>query len=643
MLFDLARAHAGVAVHFRIGVEAGALFLAGVLDAVADGGGGFVGAGARDVAVFDGGDFDVEIDAIEKRAGDALAITLDLDGATAAFAFQIAEVSAGARVHRGDEHELGWERDAGISLFATTALRMIASLKENCGSSRSGRSKVACLLASCLAATALGAADPATVGKQAKAWRGQHEREILAEFAELLAIPNLASDAPNIQRNAEAIRALCEKRGLAVKLLSLEGAPPIVVADLRVPESKRTIVFYAHYDGQPVDPARWKSDPWKAVMRDDAGKEIDWRNAKSIDPEWRLYARASADDKGPIIAMLAALDALRAQKLAPSVNLRFVFEGEEEAGSPHLAAYLAKYREILQPDAWIFCDGPVHQSRRLELFFGARGVIGLDLTVYGPGKALHDGHYGNWVANPIAQLAHLITSMRNESGRILIKGFYDDVRSPTAAERQALAKIPNVEADLRREFQIASTEGEGKPLNELLMLPALNIRGIQSGQIGEQAANAIPTEASVSLDFRLVPNLTPESAKQLVQRHLEAQGYKVVLETPDAATRLAHGKLVKMSWGPGYPAARTSLDLPIAREMIGLMTAIGHEPVLLPTAGGSLPMYIFQQPNNTPVIGLPIVNHDDNQHAADENLRLQNLWDGIEIFAALFAGLGTKD
>jgi acetylornithine deacetylase/succinyl-diaminopimelate desuccinylase-like protein len=517
---------------------------------------------------------------------------------------------------------------------------MIASLEENCGGIHSGRSKVICAIAGFLTATALFAAEPAAIGRQAKAWRVQHEREILAEFAELLAIPNLANDAPNIERNAQAIRALCEKRGLSVKLLSLEGAPPIVVADLRAPESKRTIAFYAHYDGQPVDPAQWKSDPWKPVMRDISGKEIEWRNAKSIDPEWRLYARSAGDDKVPIIAMLAALDALRAEKLQPSVNLRFVFEGEEEAGSPHLAAYLEKYRDTLQPDAWVFCDGPVHQSRRMELFFGARGVIGLDLTVYGPGKALHDGHYGNWVANPIARLAHLITSMRDENGRILIKGFYDDVRPPTAPERQAIAKIPNVEDALRREFQIAATEGEGKPLNELLMLPALNVRGIHSGHVGEQASNSIPTEATVSVDFRLVPNLTPESIKQLVLRHLETQGYKVVLETPDTATRVAHGKLVKIAWDSGYPAARTPLDLPIAREMAGLMTAIGHDPVLLPTAGGSLPMYIFQQPNNTPVIGLPIANHDDNQHAADENIRLQNLWDGIEIFAALFAGLG---
>lgn len=464
----------------------------------------------------------------------------------------------------------------------------------------------------------------------------------MKEFSDLLAIPNLANDRPNTQRNAEMIQAMLKKRGLTTQLLTLEGAPPIVVGDLTAPGAKRTIAFYAHYDGQPVDPAKWKSDPWKPVMRDPSGKEVDWQSAKAIDPEWRLYARSAGDDKAPIIGMLAALDALQASGTKPAVNLRFVFEGEEEAGSPHLAQYLEKYPKVLRPDAWVLCDGPVHQSRRLELFFGARGTIDLELTVYGPSKGLHDGHYGNWVPNPIVRLTHLIDSMRDETGRILIKGFYDDVKPTSAAERAALGKIPDVEADLRHEFQIAQTEGEGKHLNEVLLQPALNVRGIESGHVGEKASNTIPTEARASIDFRLVPNETPDSVKPLVERHFEAQGYKIVRETPDAAMREKYPKIVRVQWGAGYPPARTSLDLPLSHEIAELMTAAGHEPVRLPTVGGSIPMYLFQQPNDTPVIGLPIANHDDNQHAADENLRLQNLWDGIEVYAALFAGMGAK-
>ena len=275
----------------------------------------------------------------------------------------------------------------------------------------------------------------------------------------------------------------------------------------------------------------------------------------------------------------------------------------------------------------------------MELVFGARGTIGVELTVYGPIKALHDGHYGNWVPNPVVRLAHLVDSMRDENGRILIKGFYDNVRPISPAEKEALAKIPNVEADLRREFQIAKPEGSGKSLNELIMQPALNLRGIEAGHVAAQAANQIPTEARASIDFRLVPDETPDSIKPLVERHIAEQGYTIVHDTPDAAMRQAKEKIIKMDWEAGYPASRTPLDLPLSRELAEIMKAAGHEPVLLPTSGGSLPIHLFQSASNAPVIAFPIANHDDNQHAADENLRLQNLWDGIEVFAAFFSGL----
>ncbi|MGI8890545.1 MAG: M20/M25/M40 family metallo-hydrolase [Chthoniobacterales bacterium] len=168
------------------------------------------------------------------------------------------------------------------------------------------------------------------------------------------------------------------------------------------------------------------------------------------------------------------------------------------------------------------------------------------------------------------------------------------------------------------------------------------MRGIEAGHVGEKASNTIQPEARASIDFRLVPNESPDSIKPLVERHVAEQGYHLVRETPDAAIRMKYPKIARVDWGAGYPPARTSLDLPLSREVADLMTAAGHEPVRLPTVGGSIPMYLFQQPNDTPVIGLPIANHDDNQHSNDENLRLQNLWDGIEIYAALFAGLGAR-
>jgi acetylornithine deacetylase/succinyl-diaminopimelate desuccinylase-like protein len=211
------------------------------------------------------------------------------------------------------------------------------------------------------------------------------------------------------------------------------------------------------------------------------------------------------------------------------------------------------------------------------------------------------------------------------------------VKPSSAAEQEAIAKMPPVEADLKSEFGIAAPESDN--LNESLMRPALNVRGIQSGHIGAQASNTIQTEATASLDFRLVPAETPESIKKLVEQHIESQGYTIVRSTPDAVTRLAHPKIAKLTWGAGYPPARTPLDLPLSQQIATIMSAARHDPVRVPTLGGSIPMYLFQQPANTPVLILPIANHDDNQHAANENMRLQNLWDGIEVYVALFEGL----
>lgn len=445
-----------------------------------------------------------------------------------------------------------------------------------------------------------------------------NQQQVLDEFVSFLSIPNLASDGPNIEKNAEAIRAMFAKREIESRLLRVDGAPPIVVAGLHAPGATKTIAFYAHYDGQPVDVTQWSAPPWQPVIRDG-----------------RIYARSASDDKAPIIAMLAALDSMLAANVRPSVNLKFVFEGEEEAGSPHLAQYLDRYRDELRADAWLLCDGPVHQSRRPLLYFGARGVTDAEITVYGPLRALHSGHYGNWAPNPIVTLTHLIDSMRDTNAKILIDHFYDDVAPLTPAEKAALAKAPPFDGEIRKELALGRIEGNAT-LNEQILKPALNLRGIAAGNVGGKASNSIPTEARASIDFRLVPNQTPEHVQQLVEQHIARQGFFIVRETPDAATRLAHENVIQVKWGSGYRASRTAMDTPFAKKVIELS---GPDTVLLPSLGGSVPMFLFQR-GGTPVVGVPIVNHDNNQHAANENLRLQNLWDGIELFERLFTGLG---
>jgi acetylornithine deacetylase/succinyl-diaminopimelate desuccinylase-like protein len=494
------------------------------------------------------------------------------------------------------------------------------------------------------AAPAAAPPEPAAVRAAAKGYREAHEHAILREFRDLLALPNLASDAAGIRRNADHLVAALERRGVRARLLESPGSPPVVYGEKVAPGARRTVTFYAHYDGQPVDPAAWTGSPWTPVLRagrlEDGAAEQPWEALPSpVPPEWRLYARSAGDDKAPIIGFLAALDALEQARIPLSVNLKFFFEGEEEAGSPHLAELMAAHRELLRTDAWILCDGPVHQSRRMQVFFGARGMTDLEITLYGPLRPLHSGHYGNWAPNPAVALAHLLAQLRDPDGRILVPGFEDDVRPLTDAERAALRAVPDVDGALREAFALPATEAGGARLVERIMRPALNVRGLRSGGVGSGAANAIPSEAQASIDFRLVPEQTPAKVREKVERHLRGLGYTIVGQAPDAAARRASAKLVRLDWGPGYPAARTALDLPASRAVVrAIEEGRGGPIVQMPNLGGSVPMHLFAEV--APVIGVPIANHDNNQHAANENLRLQNLWDAIEVYTALMARLG---
>jgi acetylornithine deacetylase/succinyl-diaminopimelate desuccinylase-like protein len=481
-----------------------------------------------------------------------------------------------------------------------------------------------------------------------RTYRSEHDAQVVGELVSFLAIPNLATDGPNIRRNAEHLMGMMRTRGISARLLeSPSGGPPAVYGELVTPGATKTIVFYAHYDGQPVDTTQWANPPWTPVLRDKAtdrgGQIIPFPTAAgTVQDEWRLYARSASDDKAPIVAMLSAIDALRAAHVAPSVNLKFFFEGEEEAGSGHLREILEANKQLLHADAWLFGDGPIHQSRRQQIVFGVRGVTGMEMTVYGPSHGLHSGHYGNWAPNPVTLLANLVASMRNDDGRILIKHFYDDVTPITAADRAALARIPSVDSAMRAEVQLGATEANDAPLVERIMLPALNLRGIRGGAVGATASNTIPTDATASIDFRLVPKQTPEHVRQLVEAHATSQGFFVLDHTPTAAERMAHARIVKMVWESGYPATRVATDAPLSRAVLrATEEAIGGPVVGLPILGGSLPLYAFESVLHAPLIVLPIVNHDNNQHAANENLRLKNLFDGMDVYAGVLAKLGA--
>jgi len=485
-------------------------------------------------------------------------------------------------------------------------------------------------------------ADPTAVAEQARQWRQAHEQEIIDDFVKLLVLPNVASDTVNIRRNADYISGLLRQREFDVRLLETEGSPPVIFADRKTPGADKTLMIYAHYDGQPVNAGDWSSDPWMPLLRDGpvelGGQAVPMK--APFDPEWRIFGRSAGDDKAPIIALNAALDALEAAGVEPSVNLKLFLDGEEEAGSPHLEEMLTKYRGLLDADLWLFCDGPAHQSRRWQLVYGVRGTYGFGLTVFGPNRPLHSGHYGNWAPNPVMRLLELIGTMRDPRGNILVDAYNDQVVPPGILEVAAIEAAPPVDERLVKELGIGRPETDER-IEMAVMRPAMNLRGIRSGDVGKQARNSIQTSATASIGLRMVPAQTPEHLRKVIERHIRDQGYLVVYTDPTAEQRNSHDRIARLDWSEaGYPAYRAPFNLPIANAIAEIMNELGDEPLIrMPTMGGSLPLYLIDEVMGAPILILPLANHDNNQHGKDENLRLQNLWDAIEIYAAVLTNL----
>ena len=498
-----------------------------------------------------------------------------------------------------------------------------------------------CLVMACFLQTGLMSVSQ-TVQQKVNKFRKENESKIIDEYIKFVSIPNVTRDTSNILRNASYIKIMMEQRGIKAEFLegTTANVNPVVFGEVKVPGAKYTLAFYAHYDGQPVNPAKWTGglEPFKPVFIDkpiEQGGKI-MTVTENISPEWRLAGRGSADDKAGVMTILNAYDALAKTGIAFKHNIKFFFEGEEELGSTHLDEIFKKNKDKLQTDVWIIVDGPRHVSGKKMISFGVRGDVNMNLTVYGPKRPLHSGNYGNWAPNPALSLVQLLASMKDEKGNILVAGYYDDVVPLSIKEKEALAKIPNIEETLKKELGIAAPEGSGRSFLELLHFPTLNINGIRSADVGELAANIIPTKAEATLDLRLV--LGNEVDKQInkVIKHIEKEGFHVIDHEPTEEERLKYSKLIKITRGIGYPAQRTSFDLPIAQSLVkAVQTTVDYPVILLPSMGGSLPLYLFEKTLNAKVITVPVVNYDNNQHAENENVQLKFLWEGIETIAAI--------
>jgi acetylornithine deacetylase/succinyl-diaminopimelate desuccinylase-like protein len=475
----------------------------------------------------------------------------------------------------------------------------------------------------------------------ARSYRDANGAAILAEFVELLALPNVSRHLDDVARVADHVMAMLAARGVEARVVTRAGGGPVVVGRYDVAGATTTVGFYAHYDGQPVDQTDWQVEPFKPTLFsgpvDGDGTEVPLPlGDERIDPEWRLYGRSASDDKAPIIAICAALDAMRDAGLTPGANLLFLFEGEEEIGSPHLPRYLDDMRDELTADIWMICDGPVHQSRRPQIVFGVRGISEMEITVYGPTRPLHSGHYGNWVPNPNMELAQLLASMKDDAGNVIVDGFYEGTQPITAADRAAVAALPDTDDSLRAELGVAATEDGGTALALRLLLPSLNIRGLDGGGVGDKAANVIPTRSTASIDIRLAPGNDPEGMIDRVERHIRSRGWYVVAAEPDAAVLETHARVARITRNASYPGVRLPTDSALAKALVAAATVAAGEPVLaVPTFGGSVPLHYFTTVLGAPIAITPFANHDNNQHAANENIRIANLWYGIDLMAAL--------
>ena len=471
-------------------------------------------------------------------------------------------------------------------------------------------------------------------------WVQPQLKQSFGELYEFLSIPNDSHFKNQILENISWLEQAFKYRNYETKVFESNGMPALFAEQIIDPNLK-TVLFYMHIDGQPVDSSKWNQEnPYKPVLKKKVANEqwemIDWTRINDAEnEEYRIFCRSSSDDKSPIVMLLSAIDVLKKNNYTPKFNVKVILDGEEELGSPNLPDIVDQHAELLKADMMLIFDGPRHISNRPSIFFGCRGLAEVNITVFGPINAQHSGHYGNYAPNPALKLSQLLSSMKDDEGRATIPGFYDGIELDQETLR-ILSEVPDDQDEINRKLGISEPDKVGADYQQSLQYPSLNIRGFSSGWVGSEARTIVPSTATANLDIRLVVESDAKRLIKLVKNHIEQQGFHLVDHLPNDAERAKYPKIAKFDYDFGNMAFRTDFDSEIGEWVNrSLIKAFDENPVRVRTTGGTVPISQFISKLGIQAVILPVVNLDNNQHGPNENLRLGNYIDGIKTIVAL--------
>jgi acetylornithine deacetylase/succinyl-diaminopimelate desuccinylase-like protein len=465
----------------------------------------------------------------------------------------------------------------------------------------------------------------------------KHATNSFEEFFSLLSLRNDAHVLADLETNVKWCENAFAERGFKTQRLTTQRLP-LLLAERQAKNATKTVLIYLQLDGQPVNATAWnQEDPWKPVWEERDALGV-WQLLPEeklrgpIDPEWRIFARAASDAKGPVAAYLAALDAMKELKKEPNFNMKVIMDFEEEMGSPNLPAAVTQYQNELKADMLIIFDGPRHISNLPTLSFGARGICEITLTTFGPRVPVHSGNYGNYTPNPALRLAELLASMKDDNGKVTLPGFYDGVVL-TDEEKKTLKEVPDDEREINKFLGIAKPDQVGENFQESLQYPTLNIRGLDALFIGNEARTLIPATATAEIDIRLVPTSNADRLIDLVRKHVESKGYHIVPDVPTEEERMKYPRIASFKSSISYAAFQTPFNSDCGVWLSKAMTrAFDKEPIKIRTAGGSIPISPFVTTLGIPAVAVPTVNPDNNQHAENENIRAGNYMEAVKTF-----------